>query len=526
MDSVYRLAAAFFLVAAALVCSQARAQYEYTGKVPATTGGQPPGTEQETAQGRGGTCTPLACSPSTSGPWYSSQGEAASALGGSTYSGCSTCSLSGGFPCAACEVYNGGSRVGSYRAAWVYPSNGAWGGWRVNNTAPTRTINSACPAGTSTGLDGLCYPLVCPSGTPAWESDPTDNTRCRRPKECDYPQRLDATSGECVCDSGTIYKMSTGSGASVGLAVPISARFVQTGPRDAPRPSVGCFGIPGNQGGCSAKLDSWSYDGTKWVAFGDEFTGETCLRGTSDAKEPETPAEQPCPTGQVRGEINGASVCVKAGETVTTNPPNTTSSTVKNSDGSTTTTEVSEESETVCKGGVCTTTITRNTTTTTRDNQGNVTGVTEGEDTVTRPGTRDGDGDGAGSSFGGKCEADFSCEGDAVQCAIALEQHRRNCQFWQPVEAADGEAVTALGVEALKGAPNGKLFSEDERALTSLNTTARIDAGACPVASSFSTPLGLMSIDWTPVCTAAGWFSWVIVSTALLIAARIVLGGL
>jgi hypothetical protein len=36
------------------------------------------------------------------------------------------------------------------------------------------------------------------------------------------------------------------------------------------------------------------------------------------------------------------------------------------------------------------------------------------------------------SSFGGSCSASFSCDGDAVQCAIAKEQHERNCAFYDP----------------------------------------------------------------------------------------------
>jgi hypothetical protein len=36
------------------------------------------------------------------------------------------------------------------------------------------------------------------------------------------------------------------------------------------------------------------------------------------------------------------------------------------------------------------------------------------------------------STFGGSCSASFSCDGDAVQCAIAKEQHQRNCAFYDP----------------------------------------------------------------------------------------------
>lgn len=41
------------------------------------------------------------------------------------------------------------------------------------------------------------------------------------------------------------------------------------------------------------------------------------------------------------------------------------------------------------------------------------------EDEEDKPGT-----------FGGACGAGFSCEGDAIQCSIAKEQHIRNCKLF------------------------------------------------------------------------------------------------
>lgn len=46
-------------------------------------------------------------------------------------------------------------------------------------------------------------------------------------------------------------------------------------------------------------------------------------------------------------------------------------------------------------------------------------------------GNGDGDGEGDESGFGGQCSAGFTCEGDAIQCAIAKEQHIRACQLME-----------------------------------------------------------------------------------------------
>lgn len=45
-------------------------------------------------------------------------------------------------------------------------------------------------------------------------------------------------------------------------------------------------------------------------------------------------------------------------------------------------------------------------------------------------GSEDGGDDKDKPSFGGSCDSGFTCQGDAVQCAIAQEQHRRNCQLY------------------------------------------------------------------------------------------------
>ena len=45
-------------------------------------------------------------------------------------------------------------------------------------------------------------------------------------------------------------------------------------------------------------------------------------------------------------------------------------------------------------------------------------------------GNGDGDGDGEKSGFGGNCASGFACEGDAIQCAIAREQHVRACKLF------------------------------------------------------------------------------------------------
>lgn len=47
--------------------------------------------------------------------------------------------------------------------------------------------------------------------------------------------------------------------------------------------------------------------------------------------------------------------------------------------------------------------------------------------------------------FGGNCSAGYVCEGDAVMCAIAQEQYRRDCQFYEYAGAqADRASFTEM----------------------------------------------------------------------------------
>ena len=50
-------------------------------------------------------------------------------------------------------------------------------------------------------------------------------------------------------------------------------------------------------------------------------------------------------------------------------------------------------------------------------------------------GKGEGQEDGEGSEFGGSCDSDFTCTGDAIQCAIAKSQHQDSCKLFAPAPA-------------------------------------------------------------------------------------------
>jgi len=147
-----------------------------------------------------------------------------------------------------------------------------------------------------------------------------------------------------------------------------------------------------------------------------------------DSDKPGAPAPTPCKPGTFSGTVNGVSVCVPptGDKPVSTNDETKTT----NPDGSTTT----KTKETSCDGANCTTT-----TTTTTVPAGGGAGQTSTEkqekpqkafceENPTLSICKSG-------SFGGSCDAGFSCDGDALQCSIAREQHQRNCQMFDKSSA-------------------------------------------------------------------------------------------
>jgi hypothetical protein len=59
-----------------------------------------------------------------------------------------------------------------------------------------------------------------------------------------------------------------------------------------------------------------------------------------------------------------------------------------------------------------------------------------------------------------------------------------------------------------------------------LDTGSRISVGSCPSPIVTQTPLGAFTIDFSPYCPPLGWFGLIILAASMLVAARIVIGGL
>jgi len=303
-----------------------------------------------------------------------------------------------------------------------------------------------------------------------------------------------------------------------------------------------CVGVEGmtNPGrGCTVTFNRTGlldYGGGNIVSEGNlsmsadsNMVDQSCALNPSPpdpTKKPEPPEEK-CKNGY-SGQVNGVTVCV------TKVPDSGVGDETKEtqSDDGTDTKRVKTEKNTTCTNGVCTT-VTTVTTTTTNNASGVSNTTTQTSTTTEGKGTfceenpsfklcKGGEED--GSNFGGSCGAGFTCEGDAIQCAIAQEQHRRACklfddtseesQLYQTNKGKEGNQTTNLpGNETVNIA--GRIDSSDALGASSAGVA---DLNVTVWGQSISLPFSMLN----PYLAQLGN---VLLAVSFLLALRIVARG-
>lgn len=245
-----------------------------------------------------------------------------------------------------------------------------------------------------------------------------------------------------------------------------------------------------------------------------------------------SPAPATCPPAQCPGSVNGTSVCMPC--TDVREPPKTTDTTAPPADagsapagatpGSTSTTE-----QTSCTGGQCTTTRT----TTTVGSSG---GQTSQTSTTTQPiGTYCSVNPGAAvcsglaegqeeepSTWGGSC-AGFQCGGDAIQCAIAREQHTRNCALFDQQTDLSRAGYTAASGDDPADHPRKNAQTVAFGLSTMLDTTPVFGgSGGCPSDFTFVYAGQTLTIPFSQACPALHMMGTIWMGLCYLMAATIV----
>jgi len=279
--------------------------------------------------------------------------------------------------------------------------------------------------------------------------------------------------------------------------------------------------------GCTLTVTSGSSGrgsgGQTFQATGLVATGASCT-GTPNAVTTNDAPPLPCALGTCPGTVNGVSVCLPCG------------SSTNKATGSTTT---------VAKDG--TQTSTANTTTQTVNNNNTITTTTTTTTTVTPPGgpptttteTKEKTEDQRtfceenptlsicrDSSFGGTCGA-FACSGDAIQCAMAREQHQRNCRMFDDVttESTLGEQMQA-GNDPLKSQFPTDPSQRVTKDMSTMILATRSLSTQCPGDLNLTISGQAVSVPFSNLCTPMTWVGYIVVALAMVGAIRYVVEGL
>lgn len=363
--------------------------------------------------------------------------------------------------------------------------------------------------------------------------------------EC--PAGTDKVNGACVCAKGTKPNLAGGSScqpidcqAEMDFLGDTSQNPLITATPTTTACRAGCQ-VQGSVSGTTT--------GGQSMLWGAQWTGKFCegsRASPSDrdgdsgtTKRPED--AQPLPPGKCPGTVNGTAVVVPCATKAAGNTQQTTKP-----DG----TKVETETETKCVNGVC-----KTTTTTTETSPGGATTTTTSTTVGSHNpvdqsgagggggggGSGSGDGDGEGeedeesfcaenpesmicvtSSFGGSCAGAFSCEGDAVQCAVAQEQHQRNCTLFEK-QTPQSE----LGTEALTAGDRPGDHPANEEETVSLDLHTRLStvplfgsSGGCPA----DVMAGGYELRFSQMCGHLNILGAALMALAMLVSAFIVFG--
>lgn len=399
----------------------------------------------------------------------------------------------------------------------------------------------ACPVGMEKYLD-VCVP-ACPQFTTRVNGQCIPNNTCpggNCSAVCGYGRKL--VDGICVYDHRSVcFDFSAAGTLPGGLLVQDIAlkgnvshgsKFcIPLDPELGGSPGMGCAVdfdrkmLATNHDGSQTSYGGYNISQNKSAPAG--VKDYTCSVDDPDVKpKPDAPK---CPAG-APGMVNGVEVCVPRSTNTGVETGGKDSSIV---DDGINTTKKENDSTTVCKDGKCTTT-TVTTTTVTNNASGNAatssttatTTTDKGEFCSKNPTNAQCNGTGSGSGgkgdgeeeepsqFGGSCASGFTCEGDAIQCAIAKEQHIRNCKFY------DTENPHALYKAALDGTDDKGADKLREQAVqlsvSSLDSTGLGWSRACPADPSFEVAGKSFVIPFHKVCPPLSVLSYAAVALTLL----------
>jgi len=334
------------------------------------------------------------------------------------------------------------------------------------------------------------------------------------------PSDSTLASGSCICNSGFKATGSSCSAINCQAARDEASNQYWTWSGNTSSTCIkGCTMSCALRGYLSASNKS-SCEGTALLADSSSCQGANAGANTDGNGTGTAPSAQVCPASQCPGTVNGLSVCVACSNTVAPGPSVTASA----PSGGTSPTlagappgSVSSTKETECIGAQCTTT------TTYRDSQGAKTGETQEKDSL----------EGfckqnpasplcVQSKFAGACAGGFTCSGDAIQCAIARDQHSRNCQAFDDQTPLTQAGLAAANGEAQpSGHPGANGGSVSMSFASAIDTSDRL-AGGCPSNVNFVVGGSALVLPLSDLCGPLSMLGTLMVGLSMFAAAFIV----
>jgi len=128
-------------------------------------------------------------------------------------------------------------------------------------------------------------------------------------------------------------------------------------------------------------------------------------------------------------------------------------------------------------------------------------------------------------SFGGSCTSSFSCDGDAIQCAIAKEQHIRNCKLFEDGSSVEAQGYnTAKAVTGIQNNPDGR--ESVDIGASSFDTSNAFGSGSGCITDKDVTIAGhSVSIPFSQVCQYLEYLGSLNMLLAALLSMRILTRG-
>jgi hypothetical protein len=405
----------------------------------------------------------------------------------------------------------------------------AYGGFHISLNAYRRTNIRTGTVAQPTACSGGDYTqetlLACPSG---YQVNGSDALQCiSTTPTC--PANSTLSGGTCVCNSG--YNEENGACVLTPVPCPSAGTTVQGYISAGSSPGQVCFNqcaatvvSASNQfavGGSQVIAGTWSYLGGNQDPA---CTGAVATSGSLANNDAPT-----CSPGYGIGQVNGEWTCLPQSSTTPTSTTTTatkcttvegtetcvTTTTTRNNDGtqttSTTSTSTSVNGGAPTSGGASTT----SSPTGGVADKGDSDQAAFCKDNPDAPGCK-------ASSFGGTCGA-FSCDGDAVQCAIAKEQHTRNCALFDTNTdlATLGNAVAA-GQDPADATMPWKAGNVESFDFSDRISTQSWLGGTCPGDKTINVGTWSFAIPFSKWCDILTIMGYIVVAFSMLAAARIV----